>query len=265
MILNVGPTTITLFVLGVISFIALIAIWTFFGKLIKVQFQRWTLGRKGYVEIEHVSETNLRDYFIMRPKENKFDVLDGFYHYIPEAITRGGDVLKKYSPDFVNKLSTMDPKEVESLPEGEQKEFAKRMRAEYEQFKKASETINKLNFRTKAVTWKFGMPIITYYGDNPDPVLFSNRDKSYGAGVIRDMYLRLLLTQRYKDFKFIISVMLIAFFIIAIANFGFWKLLQSSNVELSMCHSMLNKTQDGLLDLMNRTIPRVVQNSTIIV
>lgn len=265
MMYDVGPATITIFILGVISLLALIMMMFFFGKLIKVQFQRWTLARKGYVELEHVSETNLRSYAIVRPKGNKFDINDGFYHYIPEAITRGGDILKKYPKDFLNKLPSMKPEEIELLPDGEQKDFAKRMRAEYEQFKSIADMIHKLNFRTEAVSWKFGMPIITYYGDNPDPILFRDRQKTYGSGVIKDMYLRLLLTQRYKDFKFMLTVFLIAIVIVAIANFGFWQLFKSFQADLSSCQSMLNVSQMQYIDLVNRTMPHVVQNSTMIV
>ncbi len=61
-------------------------------------------------------------------------------------------------------------------------------------------------FHQRALTTRWGMPVITYYGDRPDPIVFSDTKKMYGAGVIRDMFLRLLLTQRYKDYQRMILI-----------------------------------------------------------
>jgi hypothetical protein len=110
-----------------------------------------------------------------------------------------------------------------------------------------------------------GMPVITYYGDNPDPINPSDRTKAYGSGVIKDMYLRLLLTQRYKDFQFLITIMLIALVVIAIAVFGLWRVHLKDASNYQGCLNMLNVSQQKWIELTNQSIQKAMQSSTIVV
>lgn len=250
---------------AVIFFTLFVATWIVFGKLIMLQIKRWLLASKGYVEVEHISATKVRNYFLLRPNENRFDFSDGFYHYIPECITRRGDILMKYDKSFLSKIPEIKPEELNGLSDKEQEEYKRRVLSEWNEMKNLYKVVSNMFYDPQLLNRKFGMPIITYYADNPDPLNPAQRDKSYGSGVIKDMYLRLLLTQRYKDFKLIIGVMLIALVVIAVSNFGFWqntKTLLQSNKE---CLSMLNVSNNAMVDLLNQTIQAKAQGSSIVI
>jgi hypothetical protein len=109
------------------------------------------------------------------------------------------------------------------------------------------------------------MPTITYYGDNPDPINFAERTKSYGSGVIKDMYLRLLLTQRYKDFQMMILVLLISWVVGVVAMFGLWRVHLADSKLIADCFAMVNQSQTQWMDLANRTATANLQSSTILV
>ena len=255
--------TLVLLMSGVISTIALILLLAVFGKLIVIQLQRWRLAKAGYVEVEHISETNVRRYFILKPKANKFDVNEGFYFYIPEALTKGGEVLKKYDEAF------LFPEEVspeyKDLLNAKKSMYQKKIEAERVQMREFAEVIKSLSFKNEALSWKFGMPIITYYGDNPEPLVFRERKKTFGSGVIKDAYLRLLMTQRFKDFQLFMLVGLIAIVVIAVANAGQFYIVQGVARDLGTCQNTLNVSVSALDKCINANIPIFQQNSTLII
>lgn len=262
---------------GLISIILLIFIFAIFGKLIIIQFQRWRLAKKGFVEIEHISETNIRRYFIMRPKSGKFDLLDGFYFYLPEALTKGGDVLKKYSEDFLVDLKNDDSSfrswmkdffkvsDLSKISDNDLLAFRKQYLAEVKQLREMFDVINKLNFKNEALSWKFGMPMITYYGDNPEPFVFRDKAKTFGSGVIKDAYLRLLMTQRFKDFQLFLVVGLVSLAIIAFALIGLYYMQAGLQQNLAVCQQSLNTSLTGLKSCLDANLPIFQQNSTIII
>lgn len=253
------------FVGAIVFFVLFVITWIVFGKLILLQFKRWIFASKGYVEVEHISPTKVRNYFLLKPSENRFEFSDGFFHYIPECITRKGDILQKYDKAFLSKIPEIKPDELVGMSDKEQDEYKRRVLAEWTEMRNLYKVISNMNYDPQLLNRKFGMPIITYYGDNPDPINPEKREKSYGSGVIRDMYLRLLLTQRYKDFKLIIGVMLIALIVIAISNFGFWQNTKSLLHANRECLSMLNTSNNVMIDLLNQTVQAKVQGNTVIV
>ena len=250
---------------AIIFFVLFIMTWIVFGKLIWLQLKRWIMASKGYVEVEHISPTKVRNYFLMKPVENRFDFSDGFYHYLPECITRKGDILNKYDKSFLSKIPEIKPEELVGMSDKEQEEYKRRVLAEWNEMRNLYKVISNMNYDPQLLNRKFGMPIITYYGDNPDPLNPEKRDKAYGSGVIKDMYLRLLLTQRYKDFKLIIGVMLIALVIIAISNFGFWQNSKSLIQANKECLAMLNTSNNAMVDLLNQTIQAKAQGSNFVI
>lgn len=250
---------------AIILLILLGLTWLIFGKLITLQIKRWFLASKGYIEVEHISDTKVRNYFIMKPAKNKFDIADGFFHYIPECVTRKGDILRKFDKSFLSKVPEVDPSELEGLTEKQQEEYKARMKAEYEEVKNLYKVISDLKYDPQLLNRKFGMPIITYYGDNPDPFNHSDRKKIYGSGVIKDMYLRLLLTQRFKDFQMIIAVLLISWVLVAFSLFGLYQMYKGNVTNLGICLQQLNVTDVRYHELLNRTIEAKFQSSTIVV
>lgn len=248
---------------GLVSTIGLILILLIFGKLIIIQIQRWRLAKKGFVEVEHISETNIRRYFIMKPKANKFDLNDGFYFYIPDALTKGGDILKKYSKNFLTDdientaiYNTLSPEKRE--------EFLKKVAVEKQQIRDMTDIIKNLNFKNEALSWKFGMPIITYYGDTPEPFIFRDKTKQFGSGVIKDAYLRLLMTQRFKDFQMFLIIGLAAIVITALALVGLWYVNSGVQKDLGICMDVLNMTSGSLKGCIDTNNPLLRANSTLI-
>jgi hypothetical protein len=250
---------------AIILFVLFGLTWLIFGKLMRLQIKRWFMASKGYVEVEHISDTKVRNYFIMRPSKNKFDISDGFYHYIPECVTRKGDILRKFDSSFLTKVPEVDDIELEGMNDKEKMEYVARVDAEWKELKGLYKVISGLKYDPQLLNRKFGMPVITYYGDNPDPMNYSDRTKSYGSGVIKDMYLRLLLTQRFKDFQMIVAVMLISMIVVAIAVFGLWRVHLTDATNYHNCLAMVNETNMKMTNLLNTTIQRSLQSSTIVV
>ena len=249
---------------GFISTILLILVFAVFGRLIIIQFQRWRLAKKGFVEVEHVSETNIRRYFIMKPKSGKFDVNDGFYFYIPEALTKGGDLLKKYSKSFLT--DDVESSEVfKALPDDKKEAFLNRVREERKLVEGLVDVVKNLNFKNEALSWKFGMPMITYYGDNPEPFVFRDKSKTFGSGVIKDAYLRLLMTQRFKDFQLFLIVGLVSLVIIALAVSGLFFMNKNLAGSLDVCTQTLNASVGALKSCLEANLPVFNQNSTVFV
>jgi len=250
---------------AIILFITLVLTWLIFGKLMRLQIKRWFMASKGYVEVEHISDTKVRNYFILRPSKNKFDIADGFYHYIPECVTRKGDILRKFDPAFLTKVPEIEPEELEGLNDKDKEAYIRRVTAEWNELKGLHKVVSGLKYDPQLLNRKFGMPVITYYGDNPDPMNYAERTKSYGSGVIKDMYLRLLLTQRFKDFQMMIAVMLISMVVVAIAIFGLWRVHLTDATNYQNCVNIVNQTNNKMIELLNTTIARSLQASTIVV
>lgn len=249
---------------GIVSTLLLIFLLLIFGKLIMIQLQRWRLAKKGFVEVEHVSETNVRRYFILKPKSGKFDVNDGFYFYLPEALTKGGDVLKKYNEKLASKFDETSP-QFQALSDKDKKEFLAGVMAERNQIKEMVDVIKNLNFKNEALSWKFGMPIITYYGDNSEPIVFRDKTKTFGSGVVKDAYLRLLMTQRFKDFQLFLIVGLVSLVIIAFALLLLFYLNNGVAKDLGVCQQTLNTSVQTLKTCLEANIPMFRQNSTVII
>lgn len=250
---------------AIIFCILFVLTWIIFGKLMRLQIKRWFMASKGYVEVEHISDTKVRNYFILRPSKNKFDISDGFYHYIPECVTRKGDILRKFDPSFLTKVPEVEPEELEGLNDKDRELYLKRVKAEWEELKGLYKVVSGLKYDPQLLNRKFGMPVITYYGDNPDPMNYAERTKSYGSGVIKDMYLRLLLTQRFKDFQMMIAIMLISLIVVAIACFGLWRVHLTDSTNYHNCIILVNETNTKIMTLLNQTMLQNAQSSTIVV
>lgn len=240
---------------SLLFFTLFVLTWIFFGRLIKLQVKRWVLASRGYVEVEHISPTNVRNYFILRPRDSKFDLSGGFYHYIPETLTRKGVLIKKFDNALLSKSEPdVDLRDLDGLSDNEKEEYLRKLRAEWLELKNLFNVISRLNYDPERLTRKMGMPVITYYGDNPDPINFADREKVYGSGVIKDMYLRLLLTQRYKDFRLFLIIGLVSIVLFALASIGLYSLHASDTVNFGRCVALLNESTNKYLDILNQTI-----------
>jgi hypothetical protein len=262
----------TYLIVGTISFAALVLVIAVFGRLIFFQFKRWVLKNRGYVEVEHIGETGIRNYFILKPENFKFDIAGGFFHYIPESITKTGEIFQRYKGFDPLKKPMPPPEILERMTDKQKEKFWDEFNAQKTQVEKFGQLLSKLEFKQEAMTTRWGMPVITYYGDRPDPVMFRELKKQYGAGVIKDMFLRLLFTQRYEDFKKIMLFVAIGGAVISIALVGLFLVMQGvagTNEQLASTNNGLvvkiNECNNYLAQYLNQTKKVTMQNSTMVV
>ena len=228
-------------IVGTIGTILFIVLMIIFGKLIKLQVKIWFLARKGFHLVEHVGMNKVRTYFYLRPKDNKFDFKSGFYLHYPETTTKASGLLPS-TPKGYRFLKFSD---IAETAEGD----------------KLSEIVKKLVYNSDAITLKWGIPIITYVGNSPYPVNFSEPKTEYGAQVIRDVYIRLLATEQYGLMKRIIMIGLLVGAGILIALVLLFFAYKSNAGNLNLCLYNLNSTTQNLLACSIKA----ASNSTIIV
>ena len=255
--------------LGGFSFIALIVFLIMFGKLLNLQMRVWLLAKKGYVQVENIGEDKVRRYYYLRPKNNKFDIDSGFYIFFPETITKTTKIMKRIDPKFLVKNPHYYDELFDRLPEKEKANFKKQVEMEKEQYKELYEYVSRLQYSVDATTLRWGIPTVTYYGTNPDPILFSDREKVHDAGVLNDMYLRILLTQKWNMLKKWMIITGIAFCIIAIVMVLIFVTFSKESKQVSACISGMNTTYYAYLQCVNETSflkgAQVIKNSTIII
>jgi hypothetical protein len=198
-----------------------------FGKLIKLQMKIWFLAKRGFHLVEHIGTNKVRTYFYLKPNDNKFEFRSGFYLHYPETTTKTSAVIprtpKGYS--FFKLSDVANDKESERL----------------------KETVSKLVYDTNAVTLRWGIPIITYVGNNPNPINFQEPEKEYGAQVIRDIYVRLLATQNYDFMRKMIMIGLIVIGATAIGLVLLYMGYSGANNNMNLCIHNWNTTANNLL------------------
>lgn len=231
-------------VLGSLSIILIFFLFVFFGKLMWLQFRVWLLAKRGYHQVEHIGLNKVRTYYYLRPRDNKFDFKDGFYLHIPETVTKTDSILSKV-PFGIRK---MDDKDVDK-----------------EEYERLERKITSLVYEMDAVTLRWGIPTITYVGNDPNPVKFGEHEKVYGAQVIRDIYIRLLATQQYKKFMKIIIVGVMALVGIMVVLFLLYLALKSNSNNLAVCLADLNSTKTQLVNCVNESARIMAQNRTLII
>lgn len=267
-----------------------------FGKLMWLQFRVWLLARRGFHLVEHIGTDKVRRYFYLRPRDNKFDFNKGFYLHIPETTTKAGELIKGVPKSF--KISRLDKVKVSGKELSRFDELISSIESDlvdlrvgsdkYDklkallvktrvgrdklleevdegEYKRLEESITKFKYSVDAVTLRWGIPVITYVGNDPNPILFSERDKVYGAPVIRDVYIRLLATQKYGEFNKWIRIGVVALFLVVVVLAVYYFLLSSSASNLTVCQVSLDAVNNDLLVCVNKTAGVLAQNRTIIV
>jgi hypothetical protein len=239
----------------------------FFGRLSWLQMRIWLLAKRGYIQVENIGEDKVRRYYYLRPKNNKFDLKGGFYLFFSETITKTTGILKRIDHDLLLKNPSYYDNLFDRLPKGEQDNFKRRVEAEKKQYKELHDYVSKLIYSVDAVTLRWGIPTITYYGTDPNPIMFSDRKKVYDAGVLNDMYLRILLTQKYSVFRKWMIFTVLALGIIAIALILLFSLMRGQANTIKICQQNLNSTYGQLVNCINSTAYKTgvvsVQNSTV--
>jgi hypothetical protein len=234
-----------------------------FGKLAMLQLKVWVLAKRGYQQVEMVGEDNVRNYFYLRPKDDKFDINDGYYMFKPDTLTKVPFLLQKVNPNMAKNFPELDEEMVKNLKQAEYEKVVKRYEAEKEEYQRLVDVVHRLKYRINVATLRWGIPTITYYGTNPEPIDFKEPKKLYDAKVLKQVYLRILLTQKFKELMKWIMITSIAMCIIALALFIYYFLLKDANSTTSMCMQSWNSTQTQLVSCLNETARILRQNATI--
>jgi len=243
---NMEMTSFYLFLIisGLLGNTILVFLVAIFGRLIILQIKIWALARRGYHMVEHIGTNKVRTYYYLKPDQNKFDFNSGFYMHHPDTTTKTDTLLKAVPKDA--KFSRLD-----KLDDTK----------EYEAMK---EKINKLVYDVDAVTLRWGIPIITYYGKDPHPIDFKERTREFGAQVIKDMYIRILATQQYGLMQKMIIWMVVALFACALVGGLLYFAYNSLHGDLNMCIANWNTTSNAYQMLLNQS-KVVIQNNTLII
>lgn len=234
-------------IISTMGFLLLLILLIFFGKLLLLQVKIWLLAKRGFHQVEHIGTDRVRRYFYLRPRDNKFDFLKGFYLHIPETTTKVGEVLKGV-PKFY-KTKNLDTPIID--------------KSEYERL---AGVMSSLVYKVDAVTLRWGIPTITYVGNDPNPVLFSERGKVYGAQVIRDVYLRLLATQKYDEFRKWLKYAVFGIAGLTVVLILYYFLFSTTQGNLNTCLTGFEGAKNELVTCANRTgelLVRLAKNSTI--
>lgn len=233
-----------LIISGLLGNTILVLLLAVFGRLIILQVKIWFLAKRGYHMVEHIGTNKVRTYYYLKPDQNKFDFNSGFYMHHPETSTKTDTLLKAVPKDA--KFTKLD-----KLNDAE----------EYAELKK---TIDRLVYHVDAVTLRWGIPIITYVGKDPHPIDFKERNREFGAQVIRDMYIRILATQQYGLMQKMIIWMVVALFACALVGLALYLAYNSLHGDLNMCIANWNTTSNAYQMLLNQS-KVVIQNNTLII
>jgi len=232
-----------LIVSGLLGNTALVLLLAVFGRLMILQLKIWMLARRGYHMVEHIGTNKVRTYYYLKPDQNKFDFNSGFYMHHPETSTKTDSLLKDVKASF---------KKIDDMKDDEE-------------YKVLQDKISKLVYDVDAVTLRWGIPIITYVGKDPHPIDFKERNREFGAQVIRDMYIRILATTQYGMLQKMMIWCIVALFAVAIVCGLLYVAYNSIHADLNMCIVNWNSTQQQLFMYVNKTAVISAQNNTLII
>ena len=154
------------------SLILLIFILIFFGNVIWLQFRIWILAKRGYHVVEHIGEDNVRRFYYMRPKDQHFDINDGFMLFMPDSITKQQGILKKFDKRLLFDGHRIPQEVFEKLDLKQKETYLKLYEADKKEAKEYYDAVNNLHYYVDAVTLRYGIPTVTYVGTSSEPVNF---------------------------------------------------------------------------------------------
>lgn len=249
--MNIG---LWLMVLGVVSTLALTFLLIIFGRVLISQMRVWALSKRGFYMVEHIGEDNLRRYYFMKPKEDHFDIDDGFYMFLRDTITRTGDVLEKVNPDLLKAKNVIEPEEalLLNMRPADKKKYLDRVFAEKKEFERFHRVAHELTFKREAVTLRYGIPTVTYYGSNPSPVYFKEANKQYDSKILKNLYLRILLTQKWDEISKYMRYAMWGAIGIGVMLLLLWVTLKSQTDNTSACLAGWNSTKDLLVSELKK-------------
>lgn len=250
----ISQTALIMGVVGIVSFVILAALLIFFGRLIKHQFKIWTLAKKGYTQIRHIKEDMTEKYYFLKIRDDHFTFDQGIYMEQKDIRTKTNSILAKYDANLLKDKPDKDC----SVEEMEVKRFCAGIQ-KFLQSVKDSQTMD-------ITTLSWGIPTITYYGNNPNPINVKEIKKVYDAKNIAALIKRILMTKEWKLVRLALIVAMIAIGLWVILGFLDYSIWSKGAANLHNCLGQLNATYTKYTELLNSTrVYNVVQNSTTII
>ena len=234
-----------LLITGMVSFVLLLGILIFFGKLIKHQMKIWLLRNKGYIQVRHIRDDMNEDNYFIRIKDDHYDIAGGIYLDQKDTKTKSHDILAKFDYQLLSK------KRFEELDALE-----KQIMDFFSGIKN-----NKL-MDIKTLSW--GIPTVTYFGTSPNPVNYRDIKKVYDAKNIAALIKRLLMTKEWKLVRMVLILCCIAIGGLLVLGFVDYQVMSDSAKNLKFCQAMLNESTTRWMVMFNNTIvPAMNQNATV--
>ena len=252
---------------GFISLMAIMILLFLFGKFMVLQTRIWLLAKRGYHCVEIIGSDRVRRYYYMRPKDDHFDVNAGFFLYMPDTITKQTAILQSAKKALTSDKDPISQAILEKLDKRQREEYLRLFNEQKEEARKYFESVNNLHYHIDAVTLRWGIPTITYVGDSSEPVNYKEKEVKYSAKTLKDLYLRILLTQKYGIFRTLMIVAVITMIAVAgvliIYYMFFSGQAKNYNNQITMCITNWNITQRQLVECVNVTGRILAQNSTL--
>ena len=243
----IGTTALIMGIVGIFSFVILVFLLVLFGRLMKHQFKIWMMAKKGYTQIRHIKEDMTEKYYFLRIRNEHYDFDSGIYMEQKDIRTKAKTILAPLDYGLLSK------KEETSLT------------AEEKQIRGFLQSIKDSKVMD-ITTLSWGIPTITYYANNPNPVNVKDIKKVYDAKNIAAMIKRILMTKEWKLVRMVLILCLIAIGLYVILGFLNYGLISKNADNLANCLTQLNTTTVKYTELLNSSrIFEVVQNSTVII
>jgi len=225
-------------IIGVVSFvisIIFIIVLVFFGKLLKHQTKIWALAKKGYVQIRHIREDMNEDKYFIRIKDDHYKFNDGIYMEQKDVKTNAHTILPVFDYELLSKKKESELNALEL------------------QLKNFFEGINKSKIMDiKSLEW--GIPTLTYFGNNPNPINFRDIKKVYDAKNIASMMKRIIMTKEWKLVRMVLYIATASILLSLILGYLNYHVMNLNSQSLSECLYMLNTSNTQYTNLVNNTM-----------
>lgn len=212
-----------------------------FGKLIWFQLRVWMLARRGFHAVEHIGEDNVRRYFYLRPKDSSFEFDKGVYILQKDALTKTGSILQKVNSDLYKGKNEAEQKEIDGL----------------------LERMHKLRYNPDVVTLRWGIPTISYYGNDPNPINFKERKKLYDSKNIAALIQRIMLTKEWKLVRLVLIIAACGIILSLILGGLYWNNSVGKDGIIKDCIRQINESNNRYISLLNQTITTRTQSNVV--
>jgi hypothetical protein len=233
-------------IVGFISLIVLVVGLFFFGKLIWHKTKIAAMAKRGFTQVRHIREDMVENYYFIRIKDDHYDFDGGIYMEQKDVKTKTRSLLAKLDYRMLSRKTD------------------EQFTAEEDQIRAFLKSLE--NYQVMDITTlSWGIPTITYYGNNPNPINPKDVHKVYDAKNIAAMIKRLLLTKEWKLVKMVLYLCAIAIVLWIVLGFLDYGLASSNAKNLAECINNWNSTQSKYEILLNTTKVVAQQSSTIVI